>query len=454
MSKSTHPAATSVGFISLGCAKNLVDTQIMAGALLEDGLVLAPAPEQADVVVVNTCAFIKDARDESADAIRSACDLKAAGRCRAVIVAGCLPQRDRAAVTERFPAVDAVVGVDALRDLGAVIRRIGQGESGISEVTARSTRLFDPGRRLVVLSGGPYAYLKVAEGCNHLCAFCAIPGIRGRYRSRPMPHVVREAERLLEAGCRELNLVSQDTTAYGADLPGRQRLADLIRALGRIGGKFWIRFLYGYPTRVTGELLAAMGETPGVCRYLDVPVQHADPAVLRAMRRADTVEAVAKLPDRVREALPGAALRTTCLIGHPGETEAGFRRLLRYAEESRFDHLGAFVFSPEDGTPAANMPGRPAAATAERRRARLLEKQWSVVRETARRMVGQRVEVLLEKRDGAGRGEWVARSQGQAPEVDGVTFVRGVPPTAKAGDFAQVRITAAKDYDFDAAWVL
>jgi ribosomal protein S12 methylthiotransferase len=332
------------------------------------------------------------------------------------------------------------------------VRRIGRGEHGITALTATSRRLFDPGRRLVVLSGGPYAYLKVAEGCNHLCAFCAIPGIRGRYRSRPIQRVVREAERLLEAGCRELNLVSQDTTAYGTDLPGRQRLPDLLRALGRIGGKFWIRFLYGYPTRVSDELLATMGETPGVCRYLDVPVQHADQAVLRAMRRADTITAVADLPRRVRGALPGTALRTTCLLGHPGETESGFGRLLRYIRESRFDHLGAFVFSPEDGTPAADLPRRPAARTAERRRRQLLEAQWDVVVENGRRRIGEHMEVLLEKRTGGQSGEWIARSQAQAPEVDGVTIVRGAPLSVKPGDFARVRIAAAKDYDLEADW--
>ncbi len=443
----------SVGFISLGCAKNLVDAQIMAGTLLEEGIVLAPAPEQADVIVVNTCAFIKDARDESSDAIRSACRLKAAGRCRAVVVAGCLPQRQREAVVERFPAVDAVIGVDALRRLGDVVRRLQRGESGIRELSGSPRRLFEPGRRLVVLSGGPYAYMKIAEGCNHRCAFCAIPGIRGKYRSRPVARIVREAERLLEAGCRELNLVSQDTTAFGLDLPGKQRLPDLLRAIGRIGGKFWVRLLYGYPTRVTDELLDAMAETPVVCRYLDVPVQHADPGVLRAMRRADTVSAVESLPERVRRTLPGAALRTTCLLGHPGETEAAFDRLLRYVEKARFDHLGAFVFSPEEGTPAEALPGRPAADVAERRRGQLLERQLVIARENGQRRIGTRIEVLLERPAGdADTAAWVARSAGQAPEVDGIVLVRGAPATTKAGAFGRVRVTAAGDYDLDAVW--
>jgi ribosomal protein S12 methylthiotransferase len=443
----------SVGFVSLGCAKNLVDSQIMAGTLLEEGITLAPAPEQADVIVINTCSFIKDARDESADAIRSACRLKAAGRCRAVVVAGCLPQRERDAVVERFPAVDAIIGVDALRKLGNVVRRIQNGEDSIRELSGASRRLFEPGRRLVVLSGGPYAYIKIAEGCNHRCSFCAIPGIRGKYRSRPVARIVREAQRLLEAGCRELNLVSQDTTAFGMDLPGKQRLPDLVRALGGIGGKFWIRLLYGYPTRVTNELLEAMGETPGVCRYIDVPVQHADPGVLRAMRRADTVQAVAELPGRVRRALPGAALRTTCLLGHPGETEAGFQRLLRYVDKARFDHLGAFVFSPEDGTPAAALPGRPEGEVAERRRGQLLERQLEISRAHAAARIGVCMEVLLERpaRD-ADTTAWAARSAGQAPEVDGITLVRGVPEAIKPGTFARVRINASGDYDLEATW--
>lgn len=454
MHKTSAHKSFSVGFVSLGCAKNLVDTQTMAGSLLEEGITLAPDPEHADAIVVNTCAFIRDARDESAEAIRDACRRKSAGRCRAVIVAGCLPQKEREAVLEKFPGVDAVIGVDSLRRLGSVLRRIHGGEGNIREVTAESTRLFDPGRRLVVLSGGPYAYIKIAEGCNHRCAFCAIPGIRGRYRSRPVAHIVREAERLLEAGCRELDLVSQDTTAYGMDLSSGQRLPDLLRALGRIGGKFWIRLLYGYPTRVTRTLLDAMGGTSGVCRYLDVPVQHADPAVLRAMRRADTIATVAELPRLVRGALPGAALRTTCLLGHPGETEAGFRTLLRYVAEAQYDHLGAFVFSPEEGTPAADQPNRPSSEIAVRRRTRLLERQLKVATAVGRKKVGTCMEVLLERQAGEGTDPvWAARSQGQAPEVDGITLVRGLPAAAKAGDFAQVRVVAATDYDLEAECV-
>ena len=219
----------------------------------------------------------------------------------------------------------------------------------------------------MVFSGAPHAYIKVAEGCNHRCAFCAIPAIRGRFRSRPIARILQEAESLLEAGFRELDLVSQDVTAWGSDLPGGQRLPELLRALGGLGGRFWVRLLYGYPTRVSDRLLEAMAEVPQVCPYLDVPIQHSHPAVLTAMRRADTIAAVGDLPRRARRAMPDVALRTTCLVGFPGETEPRFRHLLRHVAAAGYDHLGAFVFSPEAGTPAPDLPGRPRLATAERR---------------------------------------------------------------------------------------
>ncbi len=442
----------SAGFISLGCVKNLVDSQIMAGELLAAGVPLAPSPEQAEVIIVNTCAFIADARAESAQAIEGACRLKAFGRVRAVVVAGCFPQRERERLFRMFPAIDAVMGVDELREVASVVRRLEQGERMFTLVSGHPRRLFEPHGAPVVFTGAPYAYLKIAEGCNHRCAFCAIPDIRGRFRSRPLARVLREAESLLEAGCRELDLVSQDVTAYGVDLGAGARLPELLRALGRLGGRFWIRLLYGYPTRVTPALLEAMASVPQVCPYLDVPIQHSHPEVLSAMRRADTIRAVDALPRRARDAIPEVALRTTCLLGFPGEREPHFRHLLRHVEETGYDHLGAFVFSPEVGTPALDLPHRPRPSTAARRLDELLRLQRKLVQRRNASRVGLEATVLLERPAGRGR-TWLGRSAREAPEVDGAIRVHGVADGAKAGDFVRVRFTGSSGYDLAAAWV-
>jgi ribosomal protein S12 methylthiotransferase len=446
-------AGFSVGFVSLGCAKNLVDSQVMAGSLLEEGVTLARSPEEADVILVNTCAFIGDARDESMDAILDACRMKNEGRCRAVVVAGCLPQRYRDDLVRSLPEVDAFVGVDELDALPRIVRRIEKGETHFRMISRVSTRLFEPTTRPVVLTGGAYAYLKIAEGCDHRCAFCAIPHFRGAYRSRPIRRIVREAEMLLSKGYRELNLISQDVTAYGRDLPGKPALADLVRALGKLGGNFWIRLLYSYPSLVTDELLAAMAETPQVCRYLDTPIQHSHPDMLRAMRRADTVSAVANLARRARAVMPDVVLRTTCLIGFPGETPARFRHLVKFIEETEFDHVGAFVFSPEEGTPAARMARRPRSATAQRRREELMLAQRAIVDRKARARIGAEMPVLLERPPAENGAFWMARSQREAPEVDGDIRVRGVPAGTRVGTFVRARIRAQREYDFDAEYI-
>jgi ribosomal protein S12 methylthiotransferase len=331
-----------------------------------------------------------------------------------------------------------------------VVRALEAGETRVVAVGEHPRRVFEPGADRVLLSGGPFAYLKIAEGCNHRCAFCAIPMIRGPYRSRPVASVVREAERLLERGVRELNLISQDTTRYGHDLGGRATLPNLLRALGRLGGRFWVRLLYGHPAHVSDELLTTMGEVPQVCRYLDLPVQHSHPAVLRAMGRGGSAAAVHDLPVRLRAALPGVALRTTCLVGYPGETEAQFEALCRYVREARFDHLGVFGYSREEGTPAHGLRPQRRARTIGGRVDRLMRLQRRVVRQHGLERVGQEDTVLLEER--AARAGWVGRAASQAPEVDGVVQVAGVPAAARAGQFVRVRYTAPDGYDLRAVW--
>lgn len=449
---STEPRP-SVGIVSLGCAKNLVDTQVMVGVLLTEGFAAAPRPERADVLLVNTCAFIGPARREAAAAIREACALKRAGHCRAVIVAGCLPQRYGRRLRRRFPAVDAWLGVDHLEDVAVVARRaLGprRRRAAPVAVTTPPAALFTPRLPALVLSGGPFAYLKIAEGCDHACTFCAIPAIRGHLRSRPLAALAAEARALLGAGAREIDIIAQDTTAYGRERRGAPRLAQLLRELDGIEGRFWLRLLYGHPAGVDGELLAAMAESRHLLRYLDLPVQHSHPAILRAMGRADTIAALPGLTERLRAALPGVTLRTTCLTGFPGETEEHFRHLLGYVAAARFDHLGVFVFSPEEGTPAARLPRRVPPAVAEERRARLMLRQQAVVRELNRARIGTTAELLLLRPAAGGGGRWLARAPWQAPEVDGLTRLAGAPAGARTGDFRRARIVGFRGCDLRA----
>lgn len=436
-----------IGFISLGCAKNRVDSQVMAGCLLNAGMTVAP-PDQADVLLINTCAFIQDARDESSSHIIEACRMKQKGQCQAVIVAGCLPQRNQKQIVEAFPDVDAFIGLDELDDVASVIERVLSGDKKICSVSKKSRRLFDYGDSGVVFSSGPYAYVKLAEGCNHKCAFCAIPAIRGDRRSRPIEEIVRESEGLLQRGFTELNLIAQDITAYGRDTADKSLLPDLLRELGKIGGSFWIRLLYAYPTGITTELLETMAATQQVCNYLDVPVQHSHPDVLRAMHRAETIRAVAALPEKIRAIIPDATLRTTCLVGHPGETKPRFQHMLEYLENARFDHVGAFVFSPEKDTAAARMQPRPRKSTAEKRCAELLQQQYERVITAGTARIGKREEVLLEAP--LESGIWRGRSKRLAPEVDGTVLVKKVNSRAKPGNITKVRYTAAVDYDMEA----
>jgi ribosomal protein S12 methylthiotransferase len=440
----------SVGFVSLGCPKNLVDSQRMAGVLLSENLRFAPTPEEADVVIVNTCAFIEKAREESMGAILSACRLKAQGGCRAVIVAGCFPQRYREQLKAALPDVDAFVGLDALERIGSVVRRVAAGKRDVMEVAAQSTRLFEPRHPAPVFSTGAYAYLKVAEGCDHRCSFCAIPGIRGRHRSRPLDRVVREAEQLLEGGMRELDIVSQDVTAYGHDLGDGTNLAALLRALGALGGHFWIRLLYGYPSRVTQELLETIGTLAQVCHYLDLPIQHSHPDILRAMGRADTVRCLDTMAPRIRAALPDVVLRTTCLVGFPGEKEEHFRHLLNFVRATEFDHVGVFTYSAEEDTRAIALPGRPSARVAAERMDRLMRAQRAIVDRKSAAKIGTEAQVLLEKPAPGRKNAWLARSYREAPEIDGTITVTRAPAGARRGDFIKARYTRHSGYDMHA----
>ena len=445
--------APTIGLVSLGCAKNAVDLQVMAGHLVKAGFALAPTADEADVLLVNTCAFIESAREEAASEILRACELKRAGKCRAVVVAGCFAQRYRARLLEVFPDVDAILGIDALDRIVETVRTALDGAApakarrGVPPGLPR--RVFDPPMPALRFTGPAFAYLKIAEGCAHRCAYCAIPGIRGAYRSRDPEAIVAEAKALLATGVKELNVVAQDPMLYGVDLRRRAKtkidLVALLRRLDALEGDFWIRVLYSYPSEITDAYLDWLNTSPHAVKYVDVPLQHTDPTVLRAMARGSAVAATRAAAARLRAAVPGVTLRTTVMTGFPGETPAAFARLKKDIAEMAFDHLGAFAFSPEEGTPAATMPGRPAAHVAERRARIVMETQRAVWDAKAAALVGKTFRALVV-------APGVARLESQAPDVDGVVFLkkaRGAAALPPVGQFVKVRLRAVRDYDFD-----
>ncbi|MFA7174412.1 MAG: 30S ribosomal protein S12 methylthiotransferase RimO [Kiritimatiellia bacterium] len=443
--------SVSVGFISLGCAKNLVDSQIMAGYLKSGAIALAPAPESADIILINTCAFIDIAREEATETILSACAHKANGDCRAVIVTGCMVQRYRERLAEAFPDVDGFLGVDELDQIVPLVAQVAAGKGQLLIAAAGAAhRSFDPLYPTLLFTGGPFAYLKISDGCNHRCAYCAIPEIRGRFRSRNDSAIVEEAQRMVEAGVREINVISQDTLNYGTDRSELPSIESLLQQIDQIEGDFRVRLLYSYPSSVTPELLELLNTSRHICKYLDLPVQHSHPQILRAMNRAAAVDATQDLTARLRAAVPGIVLRTTCLVGFPGESEAHFEHLLQYVKRSEFDHLGVFVYSPEEDTPAFEMEDLPDLEVAEERCERLMAVQAQIVEKKLRSLIGQEDELLLLRQEGE---LWYGRLPRQAPDVDGETLVAGLPATARVGDRVRVRITGFDEYDLEAAFL-
>ncbi len=435
--------ATRVAVINLGCPKNQVDAEVMLGLLREEGFELSSEPARADVVVVNTCGFIADAKEESVQAILDAVHLKERGKVRRVVATGCLAQRYADQLRAEIPEIDAFVGIGGQHRIVEAVREALAGR-GYDAVGAPRAVL--PEELPRVLSTAPWtAYLKIADGCNRPCAFCAIPSIRGPMISRPLEAIVAEARRLAEGGVRELVLVAQDTSQYGSDLYGAPRLAELLRALARIDGVEWIRPLYYYPTNVDDALIAATAEEEKVCSYMDIPLQHVARSVLRRMHRPGDSDAYLKLIERIRQACPEIALRTTFLVGFPGETDAEFEELLQFVQEARFDRMGAFTFSPEEGTAAFDLPDAVPASLARRRFDQLMRVQQRISLERNRQLVGQRIRILVETAAGPRGRDRVGRSYRDAPEIDGTVILRD--SHAMPGTFVEATVTDAKPYD-------
>ncbi|MFW6162895.1 MAG: 30S ribosomal protein S12 methylthiotransferase RimO [Planctomycetota bacterium] len=440
-------ARRRLGLMSLGCAKNEVDAERMLGAAAEGGWVVCGDPAAADVVVVNTCAFVEPAKDESLAAIREALELKRTGQARAVIVAGCMAQRYGPELSAELPEVDAWVGLADARQIPDVAAGL------LDEALAEPVMRIDPlpaafgeeGSRLRI-TPKHYAYLRIAEGCDNRCAYCAIPLIRGPLRSKPLEVCLGEARQLAADGCRELILIAQDTTSYGRDLYGRPSLPMVLDHLADIDELHWLRVLYAHPAHFDDRALEAFATTPKLVPYVDLPIQHASDRILQRMGRGTTRGEMAALFARLRERIPDVVLRTTVLVGYPGETDADFQALVDFIEAVEFDRLGAFVYSEEDGTRAAvEGPMVPPEVREERLDEVMRRQQAIAFRRTAAR-VGEAVEVVVDGR--LGRGQYAARSYAEAPDVDGLIVLRG--KGLSTGEFAEARITGADDYDLEA----
>ena len=430
-------------FISLGCDKNLVDTEVMLGLLASRGYEMTDDETEADIIVINTCCFIHDAKEESIQNILEMAEYKKKGKVRALIVTGCLAERYRQEILDEIPEVDEVLGTTAYdRILDAVDAALA-GEHSVMLADIDALPL--PDTKRLVTTGGHFAYLKIAEGCDKHCTYCIIPKIRGNYRSVPMERLIREAEELAAQGVKELILVAQETTLYGKDLYGEKSLHRLVRELSRISGLRWIRILYCYPEEITDELIQVMKEEKKVCHYLDLPIQHASDAVLKRMGRRTSKQELVEIIGKLRREIPDICLRTTLITGFPGETEEQHEELIEFVDEMEFDRLGVFTYSPEEGTPAEKMPDQIDEEVKEERQDELMELQQEIAFENAERMVGREVLVMIEGKV-ADENAYVGRTYRDAPNVDGLIFIN-TDEELLSGDFARVKVTGALDYD-------
>jgi ribosomal protein S12 methylthiotransferase len=434
-----------VGMVSLGCPKNLVDSEVMLGTLRRGGYDLTRDPSEADVIVVNTCTFIEPARRESIETILEMAEFKKTGRCRRLVVAGCMVQRNHDEIRAALPEIDALVGLNDIERIAeACILEAG---SRFEPSLTRATYLYSEASPRLLATPAHSAYLKISEGCDHTCSFCAIPSFRGVQRSRSIPSIVEEARRLAAQGVVELNLIAQDTTDYGSDLADGTNAAALLRALDEVEGVRWIRVLYAYPNRITPEFVEALASCRRVARYLDLPLQHADASLLKAMRRGGSASTHQRLLETLRAKVPGIALRTTFIVGFPGESEEQYRTLCSFARDAEFDHVGVFTYSEEKGTSAADLPDEIPAERKEERRAGLMAIQEKIAARRARSLVGRTVEVLIDGPPEDSDLLLCGRTEGQAPEIDGRVILTDAPTPVGPGAFVQVRIDEAHPYD-------
>ncbi|MBE3586282.1 30S ribosomal protein S12 methylthiotransferase RimO [Desulfofundulus thermocisternus] len=431
-----------VGVVSLGCAKNLVDTELMLGQLDAAGFIIIPNPREADVLIVNTCGFITPAKEESIAQILDLARYKKEGRCRVLLVTGCLAQRYPGDLMKEMPEIDAILGAGMVSRVVETIQRALAGERVLNVGEPR----FEYGADLprIRTTGKHTAYVKIAEGCSNRCTYCAIPSIRGPYRSRPLESIQQEVEDLAAKGVKEVILVAQDTTFYGLDLYGRRMLAPLLRSLNGIPGIYWIRVLYGHPDGINDELVDVFASCEKICRYLDLPLQHASPPVLARMGRSNDTAGLRALLHRLRRDIPGLILRTTFMVGFPGEKEEDFQQLLDFMREMRFERVGVFKFCAEEGTPAASMDCQVPEYVKEERFHRAMTLQQQISLEYNRSLVGSQLKVLVEGKKG---NYYSGRTEADAPGIDGQVYFTAGRISPRPGDFVPVKITLAREYD-------
>lgn len=431
-------------FVSLGCDKNLVDSEMMLTSLRKEGFILTDAEEEADIIIVNTCCFIGDAKQESIESLLELAKYKESGKCRLLVAAGCLAQRYHEEIKTEIPEVDVIVGTMGYEDLAQTIRRALE-EQGVVESLKDINYLPEPLTDRDSSAGGYYAYLKIAEGCDKCCTYCVIPKVRGRYRSIPMDNLVAQAEHLVQNGARELILVAQETTLYGTDLYGKKSLPDLLEKLSEIEELRWIRILYCYPEEIEDALVEAIARLPKVCHYLDIPVQHASDDVLRRMGRRTNRQELTEMVGKLRRRIPDIALRTTLITGFPGETQEDFEQLKDFVREMKFERLGVFAYSQEEDTPAAEMDGQIPEEIRQSRRNEIMELQQEIAFSANRSLIGREFDVMIEGRLPE-ENVYITRTYMDAPDVDGYVFVAS-EWNLMSGDFLRVRIIGADDYD-------
>lgn len=440
-----------VGFVSLGCPKNLVDSEVMMGQLAEAGYEITNNADDADTVVVNTCGFIESAKQESIDAILEATSLKASGKAKRVIVAGCLVERYRDDLMKELPEVDAFIGTSQVNEiLKAADDEFDAKQLTITPIGNKSaTYLYDEYTPRMRATASHMAFIKIAEGCDRPCAFCSIPAMRGSFRSRRFGSIIEEARDLAKQGVKEVVLIAQDSSRYGEDLGEIDALAALIRALGEIEDLEWVRVMYAYPTHISDAFLAAIAETPKAVKYLDMPLQHASRNVLKLMKRGGTRESLEKLIRRVREKVPGIAIRTTFITGFPGETEEDFEELIAFVQNCKFDNVGVFTYSDEEGTPAFDLPNKIDPKIAMQRRNRLMKEQAKISKQLNKAKIGSTYRVLFEGLSQESDLLFQGRLEGQAEEIDGYILINDVPENLQptVGSIYDVRITEAHEYD-------
>lgn len=430
-------------WISLGCDKNLVDSEMMLGMLAERGYTFTDDEKQADAAVVNTCCFINDAKEESINTLLEMAQLRKDGRIKALVAAGCLAQRYREEIQQEIEEVDSIIGTTAIDTIADTLDHLFEGGRENHIEDCNRTPVY--GRKRLVTTGGHYAYLKIAEGCDKHCTYCIIPKVRGNFRSIPMESLLQEAGQLAQEGVKELILVAQETTLYGQDLYGEKMLPKLLHELCKIQGLYWIRILYCYPEEITEELIEAVRSEEKVCNYLDIPIQHASDTVLKRMGRRTGREQLVSIIGRLRERIPDICLRTTLITGFPGETQEDHEELMGFVDEMEFDRLGVFPYSPEEGTPAAEMKEQISEETKQERQAELMELQQEIAFEKTEEMIGRTVLAMVEGKV-ADEDAWIARTYKDAPGVDGYLFIH-TERELKSGDFVRVRVTGAYEYD-------